>query len=397
MQSATRADVVNFKEFEHGILYSLYFKHANRKQHGTVERSIERLDAMLKKRNVPEKPHFTSLTETGKVKSFRGRDRHGDYHFCEIFNVSASKIQDGRWYQLQPGVASFPAPSREQAFEGVSCQSTSSRDLRREDALASRLQIWWRMQQLPMLWSRRNRENPEADRIQCGSYRVDFTYECDDQRIVLLLELDEHAHRSYSLDCELKRQLTVAMGFSTRPVRFIRYNPDGGEEGACLALLLERMQAALEPAPSDDSHLVYFLTIEYLFYPRIEEGGNDGPLQIFRFETIEAYEQWMVLRTTSMPLLGQAVLSYTNGSTVVTAADSVSARTQMPEVHGVLDSDALLARLARMEEEVCALNQVRTDTSSDDDDSEDAASIVASAKALITTVDGMLADAATWD
>ena len=127
-----------------------------------------------------------------------------------------------------------------------------------------------------------------------------------------------------------------------------------------------------------------------VFYPRIEEGGNDGPLQIFRFETIEAYEQWMVLRTTSMPLLGQAVLSYTNGSTVVTAANSVSARTQ------ILDSDALLARLARMEEEVCALNQVRTDTSSDDGDREDAASIVASAKALIATADVMLADAAMW-
>ena len=116
MQSATGADVVYFKEFEHGILYSLYFEHANRKQHGTIERSIERLDGMLKKRNVTERTHFTSLTETGKVKSFGGRDRHDDYHFCEIFNVSAPKIQDGRQYQLQPGVASFLAPSREQVL-----------------------------------------------------------------------------------------------------------------------------------------------------------------------------------------------------------------------------------------------------------------------------------------
>jgi FtsZ-binding cell division protein ZapB len=104
MQAATGSDLVYFKEYEHGVLYSLYFKHENRKQHSTVENSIQRLDSMLMTKNMTTRTHFTSLTEFGKVKSFSGRDRHDDYHFCEIFDVSAPKRDNGKQYQIQNGV-----------------------------------------------------------------------------------------------------------------------------------------------------------------------------------------------------------------------------------------------------------------------------------------------------
>ena len=104
MQAATGSDLVYYKEYEHGILYALYFKHANRKQHSTVENSIGRLDSMLMTKNMTSRTHFTSLTESGKVKSFSGRDRHDDYHFCEIFNVRAPKLDNGKQYQLQDEV-----------------------------------------------------------------------------------------------------------------------------------------------------------------------------------------------------------------------------------------------------------------------------------------------------
>ena len=107
MQAATGADMVYHKDYEHGVLYSLYFKHENRKQHSTVENSIQRLDSMLMAKNKTTRTHFTSLTsgDIGKVKSFSGRDRHDDFHFCEIFDVNAPKLYSGKQYQCQDGVS----------------------------------------------------------------------------------------------------------------------------------------------------------------------------------------------------------------------------------------------------------------------------------------------------
>jgi hypothetical protein len=105
IQAATGSDLVYCKDYEHGVLYSLYFKHENRKQHSTVENLIQELDSMLMKKNMTTRTIFTSLTEAGKVKSFSGYDRHQDHHFCELFNVHAPKLANGKQYQLQDGVA----------------------------------------------------------------------------------------------------------------------------------------------------------------------------------------------------------------------------------------------------------------------------------------------------
>ena len=97
--------MIYHKDYDHGVLYSMYFKHENRKQPGTMENSIVRLDEMLKEKYRTGESHFTSLLEMGKVKSFSGLERHEDIHFCEIFNVNAPKLFGGKQYQLERGVS----------------------------------------------------------------------------------------------------------------------------------------------------------------------------------------------------------------------------------------------------------------------------------------------------
>ena len=190
----------------------------------------------------------------------------------------------------------------DEAQSSMNDQQNSLRSMREtvgrprgEDLLARHLHTWAETRQLPMLWTRRNRENPEADRAQCGAFRADFTYELADERVVLL-EHDENAHRGYATDRETRRQVQMALGFGGRPVHFIRYNPNGGlsEEGS-LALLLARLQAAMA---ADDAHFRHFLTMEYLLYPPIE-GGDGGPVQTFRFKSVDAYERWAILRVAA--------------------------------------------------------------------------------------------------
>jgi hypothetical protein len=50
---------------------------------------------------------------------------------------------------------------------------------------------------------------------------------------MLILEVDEHQHRSYSQDCERTRMFNIAQSEGGMPVRFVRYNPDTfkGEAG----------------------------------------------------------------------------------------------------------------------------------------------------------------------
>ena len=108
MQAATSADTVYFKEIEHGsFLYALYFEHQNAKQHSTVENSINRLDAMLTRRTASPGTRFVSISTSGKVKSFSGRDRYGDFHFRQIFDIHVVKkeLRGMKRNQLQPGVS----------------------------------------------------------------------------------------------------------------------------------------------------------------------------------------------------------------------------------------------------------------------------------------------------
>ena len=166
---------------------------------------------------------------------------------------------------------------------------------RAEFQLKKRMDEWFVQGELPYPITRWNRQNPEADPVQCSRYRPDFIYEIEKEQRVVIVEHDEGAHASYELPCELKRQLELGLGFGGRPIHFLRYNPSPGLQHEPLiarreALLLKRLQAALAPAPADDSLFNFFLTVEYLYYPPI--GGGRGALQTFRFRTYAEYVQW---------------------------------------------------------------------------------------------------------
>ena len=175
------------------------------------------------------------------------------------------------------------------------CPTAFKRSRCAEIKFKARLDEWFNQGKLPYDITRWNRQNPEADPQQCSRYRPDFTYEIEAEQRVVIVEHDEDAHVTYELPCELKRQLELGLGFGGRPIHFLRYNPSPGLQHEPLiarreALLLKRLQAALAPAPADDSLFNFFLTVEYLFYPPI--GGGRGALQTFRFRTYAEYVQW---------------------------------------------------------------------------------------------------------
>ena len=54
-------------------------------------------------------------------------------------------------------------------------------------------------------------------------YRPDIFYDLGDR--ALLVEVDEHQHGSYPVECEAKRMLEITMTVNV-PTVFLRYNPD---------------------------------------------------------------------------------------------------------------------------------------------------------------------------
>jgi hypothetical protein len=174
-----------------------------------------------------------------------------------------------------------------------------------EIRLASILNKWFARQLLP-IYSAWDRQNKEADVVQCGRFRPDFLWEIEEEQRVVILECDEYAHRRESIRCELSRMLQLAIGFGGRPVHIVRYNPDPlplvktlpqKEEREAQkfrkTLLLERMSTALAPSPHDDARFKFFLTIEYLYYYDIPGSTLTAPhVQTIAFGRVDEYEAW---------------------------------------------------------------------------------------------------------
>ena len=172
------------------------------------------------------------------------------------------------------------------------CSPTPSKASRcGEIRMAAQLREWAECEDLPCLYTSWNKQNPEADPNQCGKYRPDFVYAIEDEQRIVILEYDEHAHRHYPLRCELARQGELALGYGGRPVHIIRYNPDAllgcyASQTEREALLLERLQLALEPTRSAfETHL----TVEYLFYPPYGDGQST---HVMTFSTVIEYDEW---------------------------------------------------------------------------------------------------------
>ena len=59
---------------------------------------------------------------------------------------------------------------------------------------------------------------------KCGKERPDFYWEFE--AYVLICEVDESQHKSYSCLCEQIRMINISQSFGGKPVFWIRYNPD---------------------------------------------------------------------------------------------------------------------------------------------------------------------------
>ena len=176
-----------------------------------------------------------------------------------------------------------------------------------EIQLAGRLNKWFDKDLLPP-YSQWDRQNREADPIQCGRYRPDFLWDIEEEQRIVILECDEHAHRTNVVRCEFSRPIAIALGFGGRPVSIIRYNPDMLPNIKTMpskqereALLLSRMQAALAPAPPDDSCFRNILTVEFLYYFDIPGSVVAAPyVQKIAFKGETEYETWAMSTITKL-------------------------------------------------------------------------------------------------
>ena len=175
-----------------------------------------------------------------------------------------------------------------------------------------------------------NRQNPNADPVQCGKYRPDFVFETE--LGVVISEYDEHQHTAYKRYCELSRMLEVSHGYNQRPVHWIRYNPDffsmdgrtDVDSETRDTVHLEHLQSALKSPDYE-----HFITIEYLFY-RPMFGRPIAMVQKFQFSTSEDYIAWI---DSIVPPPDSSLPSH---STKMTKIQEVSSTTVSPEKNFVL-------------------------------------------------------------
>lgn len=112
----------------------------------------------------------------------------------------------------------------------------------------------------------------------CSKRRPDLRWDLPTQ--VIIVEVDEHQHKSYSEICECARNSQIVGDVGGRPVRFIRYNPDtvrhAGEIKKVDALerlsyLLEVLEDAIARPP-----LGFCVKLTQLYYD-IEAGVDWTP------------------------------------------------------------------------------------------------------------------------
>jgi hypothetical protein len=152
----------------------------------------------------------------------------------------------------------------------------------------------WAEKKLIPKYDRWNKQNPTAEPLQCGKYRLDFVYEWVEG--VLVLEYDEHMHSHYGKRCELHRMQEASLGYGGRPVCWIRYNPDAFKvDGSTLTTSRKTREAVLLKIMQDiigDADYDHFMTIYYLFYDK-PENTEDNFVQKIQFTTLQKYEEWM--------------------------------------------------------------------------------------------------------
>ena len=106
----------------------------------------------------------------------------------------------------------------------------------------------------------------------CNKFRPDFVF--DRGTYIIILEVDENQHQSYTCECEQARMINLFQDFGGLPVVFVRFNPDGYTDNNCIrhqytksreTRLLSTLNSLMLHQPKD------FLSVIYLYY-----NGDDG-------------------------------------------------------------------------------------------------------------------------
>ena len=205
---------------------------------------------------------------------------------------------DGRLLCATPGCTTCVLRAGDTCKTCVPSPAVNARVV--EIQIAGVLHKWFDMGKLPMTYTTWNKQVASADPVQCGRFRPDFVYEINDEQRVVIVEVDEHAHKHYDRRCELVRQAEVASSFGGRPVILIRFNPDALTSEPWIkaipakerrALLLECLKQAL--APGQPVRFDNHLTVHYLFYPPLDALTEPTPQQTFTFARVQPdYEAW---------------------------------------------------------------------------------------------------------
>jgi EsV-1-7 cysteine-rich motif len=124
------------------------------------------------------------------------------------------------------------------------------------------------------------RDKSSLDIKTCtGTYlRPDFVLTLDDR--VIIVECDEHQHKSYTEQCEVTRMVNISMSFNGLPIFFIRYNPDGKcPKKQKQAALCQSIRDTLITEPTGILHaeyLFYDSDREHMFQTLIQRTGIDA-------------------------------------------------------------------------------------------------------------------------
>ena len=186
----------------------------------------------------------------------------------------------------------------------IYCNPQTNKNSRvKEIKVVAMLEEWAHESKIP-LYTSWNKQNPLSDPMQCGRYRVDVAY--DQDVFVVPLEVDENQHSHYDRMCEFVRQGKIALSCGGKPVRFVRYNPDGFKVAGMTRRTRndERMRVLLHHLQRNvfgENSWIYqderqdslnFMIVDYLFYDPIIPGSTGGLVQTFKFTTLQSYEAW---------------------------------------------------------------------------------------------------------
>jgi hypothetical protein len=120
----------------------------------------------------------------------------------------------------------------------------------------------------------------------CTKYRPDGLI--DFKLFEVAVEVDEHQHESYPLECEIIRMIMIHQDFGGKPVIFIRFNPDSYESSGKSINYKEREKILLNLLSlfHNVTELKYPLIVCYLFYD-----GFDGQV---KFKSLDSFSRIMV-------------------------------------------------------------------------------------------------------